>query len=466
MAAALALFLPAAYLFVVAPPAAFASTGLPRTSSVVLDGGERSELERPELDEIRRDAEENGVPLEEAVTSFIEEAAEDTPITAATHPDGPVDTPPDLYIDDLTAAEVEDLIQLAKDEGISFEESIDRHGWQNQFIEVAEALETSFPDEFSGAMKTPEGTAWFAFKDEVPASALELAEALPVSVELVSDRGFTENELIVAKDLAHAEVLTDSNTANVVTGYDIETGEINVQAQLNDAPETESAMTAAAADIAPAMERHDLAVDFPVQVDIVEENPIQEDSRYIRGGGLMNFSGGLCTSGFNLKYQSSNTKRVGTAGHCLIAASGTYSNHSTHGGRTTVSRVWRHNGSWGDIGYFSIGTKTATRTFYQNTNSTRYATGRAGLPAVGTSICKYGRTTGRSCSTVRQRQVSAGGKSNLVVMNSTNSRGGDSGGPWYNGGTAYGIHMGRVGGRAAFTPAYFFQNRGYDVWTR
>ncbi len=113
---------------------------------------------------------------------------------------------------------------------------------------------------------------------------------------------------------------------------------------------------------------------------------------------------------------------------------------------------------------------TPTRTFYHAKNKTRYADGRAGMPSVGTSLCKYGKTTGKTCSKVKYRNVSTPRLRHLVMTEKYVSSGGDSGGPWYSGGTAYGIHLGSLpkGGakRSVFTPAYLFQNKGYDVWQR
>ncbi|MGW1768453.1 trypsin-like serine protease [Streptomyces sp. NPDC002073] len=71
---------------------------------------------------------------------------------------------------------------------------------------------------------------------------------------------------------------------------------------------------------------------------------------------------------------------------------------------------------------------------------------------------------------MQYRNVTIGALKHMVVMNGSVCRPGDSGGPWYNGGTAYGIHSGAVtegsAQRCVFTPAYLFQNRKYDVWTR
>jgi hypothetical protein len=55
---------------------------------------------------------------------------------------------------------------------------------------------------------------------------------------------------------------------------------------------------------------------------------------YIRGGGCLTG----CTAGFNLKYATTSTKRIGTAGHC-----GT-TEFSADGGSTSVMEIWSHQG--------------------------------------------------------------------------------------------------------------------------
>lgn len=69
----------------------------------------------------------------------------------------------------------------------------------------------------------------------------------------------------------------------------------------------------------------------------------------------------------------------------------------------------------------------------------------------GFYVCHYGQTTGRECGYVLSKDSSPGyvpSPSNTWVSvykekgGSRLSDGGDSGGPWYAGSTAYGIHSG------------------------
>jgi hypothetical protein len=447
---------------VLVPQAVAAESGPAAQRSVFLNPESGTGIDRPVLDGIKKTAEEQGISLEKAVDAYVAQAGSAAEPTPESQPDGPVDTP-DVMVDDLTAGELEDIQAMAAEDQVPFTEAIDRHGWQDRFSEIAERLETSFPDEFSGAAKTADG-AWFAFKGEAPAQALELAGSLPATAEVVSNRGFSEAELAAAQENAHADALTQRDVENAISYYDVKAGEVTVQVELDPAATKTAARSAA------ARERISSAVDagnIRVTVKVVDNASYEKQDGYIRGGGYLSVG---CTSGFNLKQISGSTKRLGTAGHCTEVASQTYSNHSTHGGSTGVSTVWSHQGSNGDLGYTTKGNKASTRTFYQKTNSARYADDRGAMPAVGTSICKFGRTSGKTCSTVKYRNVTVGNLKHMVVMKGNACKPGDSGGPWYYGGTAYGIHTGLVndGGtqRCLFTPAYLFQNRGYDVWTR
>ncbi|MDX3134739.1 S1 family peptidase [Streptomyces europaeiscabiei] len=461
-AAAIAMASALAGSLALVPQAVAAEPGPVAERSVFLNPEGDGGVERPVLDSIKQTAEEQGISLGEALDFYVSKAGAEAEPTPEDQPDGPVDTP-DVTVDDLTAGELEDILAMATDEGIPFTEAIDQYGWQDQFTEVVNELETSFPDEFSGGVKSGDD-AWFAFKGEAPAEAVELVGSLPVPVEVVSNRGFSEGELAAAQDAAHAQVLAQSGVRDAVSFYDVKEGEVRVQAEL-DSSSTKGAARSAAArkSISSTVD----VGDIPVTVQVVNDASYEKQDGKIRGGGYLSIG---CTAGFNLKQISGNTKRLGTAGHCTTVATQKYSNHSTHGGSTTVSTKWSHQGDGGDLGYTSKGDKASTRTFYHNVNKSRYADKRGSMPAVGTSICKFGRTSGKTCSTVRYKNVNAGGLGHMVVMNGNACKPGDSGGPWFSGGTAYGIHTGIVpvdgAQRCIFTPAYLYQNRGYDVWTR
>lgn len=391
------------------------------------------------------------------------QAAATSPTAWANQPDGRASIP-DVMIDDLSAVELDDLAALARDTGTSLAETIDRHGWTPAYRKVAAELEAAFPEEFSGAVRAEDGSsAWFGFKNAIPEQALALARTLPAAVRLVGGRGFSEAELAAAKDAAHAVAMADPVVAGASTYYEIETGVVHVSAQLRE--EMSPAELNAVRDRLASV--HTLSTGIKVQVEVSAKPASIPQDDYIRGGGYLTG----CTAGFNLKYATTNTKRIGTAGHCGTTEFSTYRNHSADGGTTSVMEIWSHQGQWGDIGYYDHGGMTPTRTFYYDFSKKRYADSRSGMPAVGDTACKFGKISGRVCTTVRCRNVSVNELRHMVISNTTDCAGGDSGGPWYHGGMAMGIHQGliRKSGdtyRCSFTPAYLYQNKNYDVWQR
>ncbi len=64
----------------------------------------------------------------------------------------------------------------------------------------------------------------------------------------------------------------------------------------------------------------------------------------------------------------------------------------------------------------------------------------------GTYLCRYGRRTGQKCDAIWTYNVTVtwGGNTyqRLVAMVLDQANGGDSGGPWYKGNEAFGIHHG------------------------
>ncbi|MEU7838116.1 S1 family peptidase [Nonomuraea sp. NPDC049129] len=449
---------------VVTPLAGANAPAAAADDTIVLPLETQPQIKRPTLDGIKRAAANQRGTLEAAVEAYVAETAATSPTAWANQPDGRA-TIPDVMVDDLSAIELDDLAALARDTGTGFAETIDRHGWTSAYRKVAAELEEAFPQEFSGAVRAEDGSsAWFGFKDAIPEQAVALAKTLPAEVRLVGGRGFSEAELAAASENAHVAAMADPAVAGASTYYEIETGVIHVSAELRDA-EMPTAEQAAVRDRLASARTVSTGMKVEVEVSSMPASVPQDD--YLRGGGYLTG----CTAGFNLKYVTTSTKRIGTAGHCGSTEFSTYKNHSADGGSTGVMEIWSHQGKWGDIGYYDTGGFTPTRTFYYDFSKKRYADSRSGMPAVGDTACKFGKISGRVCTSVRYRNVSVNSLRHMVVSNSTDCASGDSGGPWYHGGMAMGIHQGliRKSGdtyRCSFTPAYLYQNRNYDVWQR
>lgn len=133
---------------------------------------------------------------------------------------------------DPTPAELEDIEFIAEQDGIPLDEAIARYGWQSCFVEVTSYLQDTHSDVYAGAAITNDGLgAWIAFKADVPEEAAELTEAIPVTVELIGGRGFSEAELNEALQAVYFDISNHEDVVAASGGYDIETGVVTIQAQ-------------------------------------------------------------------------------------------------------------------------------------------------------------------------------------------------------------------------------------------
>lgn len=181
--------------------------------------------------------------------------------------------------------------------------------------------------------------------------------------------------------------------------------------------------------------------------------PQEEISMY---GGL---SISTCTTGFTV-VNSGGTRGVSTAGHC--------GNSQTLSGIALTFRGESYSGSY-DVQWHN-----ATGNTYPNTikvsSSTRAITGTRSRTSqtVGSQVCKQGKTTGYTCGTINTISYCASGACTWVYVagNGTNlSEGGDSGGPWFSGNTAYGSHTYGIGNDSAYMPVNYFSGASISVAT-
>ncbi len=121
------------------------------TETIVLPRADQPTPHRPTLERLKREAASSGRPLEEVVKRYAARVAA-TSSPRPTDFDGydPAVTEPDVTIDGIPYAELVDIGTIAKSEGISYEEAIDRFGAQSSNSRVIDKLNAEFPDEISG----------------------------------------------------------------------------------------------------------------------------------------------------------------------------------------------------------------------------------------------------------------------------------------------------------------------------
>jgi hypothetical protein len=106
----------------------------------------------------------------------------------------------------------------------------------------------------------------------------------------------------------------------------------------------------------------------------------------------------------------------------------------------TLTFQKEHQGAWGDVQWHTS-SEDEVDDFWYSYTAGRDVTAQ-GNPVVGQEICKFGRTTGGTCDKVRQLNSCRGDICRLAMMENRKADGGDSGGPWFVGTVAYGIHSG------------------------
>jgi len=170
-----------------------------------------------------------------------------------------------------------------------------------------------------------------------------------------------------------------------------------------------------------------------------------------------NIYGGLAistrTTGFTVRKQSSGNVGVATAGHC---SPGPDPGEQYYNGHYLPMMAEDHSGSqdvqWHDTPggtnrpWVYDGIAGGSTPYYRTITGTL---GRAGQPE-GATTCSYGKTTGYRCGFIVRKDYAPSYIDNanatfIWVHNANNAdiaNPGDSGGPWFNGSTAWGIHSG------------------------
>lgn len=154
----------------------------------------------------------------------------------------------------------------------------------------------------------------------------------------------------------------------------------------------------------------------------------------------------VCTTGFTVERISTGLRGVASAGHC-----GIFVNEAVHPGHGThqIDHYTSYVGSLGDFQWFTSG-QVETDDFYSDTDTIRDVTAvelQSGL-SQNEAVCAYGRSSNDADCSLRISNVNVNcgpTPGNQVRMNGDTQIPGDSGGPWYWGTVAYGLHRGGCG---------------------
>jgi hypothetical protein len=221
--------------------------------------------------------------------------------------------------------------------------------------------------------------------------------------------------------------------------YTITAGHCFSRSEAPPAIDSDATTTAIVASIGEP-ELRGFAVNVEVALDAVTS-----DSGYGQAGGnLLLGGGGRCTSGFVVKQTAGPELGVLTAGHCQDTMSQIRSDGST-------AFTFSFRGDEYGVGDYQWMRSPVMMDgwFHYAVGLGRAATG-IGNASMNQSLCKYGDETHTTCGSVDQvyaeHTVNGVKVTGLVRTRAMANDGGDSGGPVYNGGRAYGLVKGKTVG--------------------
>jgi hypothetical protein len=304
---------------------------------------------------------------------------------------------------------------------------------QDAFGSFTGTLRATDADAFAGAWiePPPNYSLNVSFVGSVPQAAKALASAAGLNViwhdgALSSEKSLATYSRKVS-DLIHAALPASPYSVT----YEGETGKVTVTLNAVDAA-------------SPLLKWLFAASDVVVKIGAFGA-PVIQDQLDTRGGAklLTSASVFICTSGFSVSAGASPTGLV-TAGHCQDSPPA--AKYQDPGGATTgLTFQSRQIGANGDVGWYKTASAEVPEFWSSSSQRRQVGAVRAGGDINnGDVYCFYGRAGGARCDTVWNRDWSGFGLSRLVVMSQGGTQGGDSGGPWYTGTTAVGIHLGLV----------------------
>lgn len=350
---------------------------------------------------------------------------------------------------------------LATDMGMTTEDARAALERQPEIGRMEEVMENTLPTAYGGLMVdySPE------YRIRV---LVEPGRTSKVEAE-IKRQGFRElRPFIVFKETrftrpallrAVARVRELAGERVVSSGTDLRAGVVEVGAATD---EDAAAIRNYVAQSRDSIEAHDVIVRTVTGTG-------EESSSY--GGLKMNQSDGTnpCTSGFSVVRTTDAAKGVTTAAHCQNNG---YSLHQVGLDYVTEAYGGDSDAQWHKTPGLEDENKIKTGIdIWQYITSTK---SRSAM-YVDEQVCNYGRSTGFGCAYIRDKSwepVEPPGvnfNATFILMSThKNTLSGDSGGPWFIGNTAYGIHHGDDGqiGRPVFMAQNYLSNLNLLIRTQ
>lgn len=314
----------------------------------------------------------------------------------------------------FTPEEYADLSTYAKEEGLPLDEVLNRFAGLGEFYERLDEGRAKTGDNLVGAeWGFGAGTLY------VHESALGAVRDVFASQSISVVESDSPNEAAQDRLATRVAAVLAANGSGVFeVHYDLHANVVEVSVPDVEADISPHSWAAASA----------VAAEYESTIKVV---PLSAQSEPDARGGM---AYSTCTGGFVV--QSLGVYGISTAHHCTTKPS-TYDGSNL--GTTSAS-------STRDVRWARFTSGTPQPVFRYGWGSYRTATASSN-PVVGAAVCKFGTTTGNTCDVV----VSSGhcvtytGFPEFCGLYRTDNRdadGGDSGGPWYFGSRAHGIHSG------------------------
>lgn len=226
-----------------------------------------------------------------------------------------------------------------------------------------------------------------------------------------------EERAEIASEAMRAEGLTVASTV-----FDIRNGLITVRTPTPDAAEGK----------------------IDVRGVVFEEGQLAQQETTAYGGWHIDYDYEACTAGFVMNNGAGHI----TADHC--DADPLYTKHPS--GSPFAFMSFSHGDFNDDVQYETFDSPNSGGRFFWIGWTHQAVYSKTYSHPLSASVCHYGRRTGAQCGTITNSSV----RPNLLLTNyfvgatctcTDFSDGGDSGGPWYSGSTAYGTHHGSPNGQ-------------------
>lgn len=345
------------------------------------------------------------------------------------------DPPPlSAYVSD-EQAQLDQVHELAKTLGMAESDVEIRLANEAQYTKLVDLSQADYSDSFagSGVLDQLSRHVWLRFVGPVPSAIKNLASVSDLSVDFETEAKFSLKEVGLKQNRLVA-ALSRAGISNFMADVRQKPNmDLALMVYVNGDISSQKAASR-------AINQFENFKSSPSMIEVIQErSDFSTHSTAITGGGALNGPSGSCTAAFTVT--KGNLAGVATANHCsAIGSSLFYQNN--------LSYFYEGNlATQGDAGWFMFPNTTAiTNKIIYNSSGSVMSITSSGNPAVGTSVCRFGKTTGYKCGVIGTGSLcltlGAGTSCNYATITPGTNDQGDSGGPVFSASKAVGTTTG------------------------